>query len=107
MRISDWSVACALPIFRKMAVNFSRYGVDVDDLIQEGNIGLIIAASKFDPKKGFRFSTYATFWVRQRMQDVVMDMNSVVRPPLTARSEERSVGKECVSKCRSWWSPYH
>lgn len=65
----------------KIAKSFARYGVDEDDLIQEGNIGLIIAASKFDPSKGFRFSTYAQFWVRQMMREHVMKDRSVVYRP--------------------------
>ena len=71
------------PLVRKMARNFSRYGVEVDDLVQEGNIGLIVAASKFDPDKGFRFSTYAMFWIRQKMQETVFLSGSMVRRPMT------------------------
>src|SRR3546814_9881394 len=67
----------------------SSAGCSSDLLIQEGNIVLIIAASKFVTEKCFRFSTYATFWVRQRMQDVVMAMNSVVRSPLTAEFKSK------------------
>ena len=71
------------PLVLNMASKFARYGVDIEDLVQEGNLGLITAASKFEPERGFRFSTYAYWWVRQRMRDAVMDMHSVVRAPTT------------------------
>lgn len=64
----------------KMAVRFARYGLDAEDLAQEGRIGLMHAARKFDPTKGFRFSTYAAWWVRERMMEAVFRGSSLVRP---------------------------
>ncbi|WPE19933.1 sigma-70 family RNA polymerase sigma factor [Shinella zoogloeoides] len=66
------------PLVMHIARNFSRYGADIEDLRQEGNIGLMIAASRFDPSKGYRFSTYAFWWVRTFMRDAVIQSHSVV-----------------------------
>jgi RNA polymerase sigma-32 factor len=81
----DELVLSHAPLVYRMAHNFSRYGVDRDDLIQEGNIALLIAAERFDRERGLRFSTYAMFWIRQRMQDLVMNLNSIVRRPLSTK----------------------
>lgn len=71
----------------KMAKKFARYGVDIDELVQEGNVALVIAASKFEPERGFRFSTYAQYWITQRMRDLVMKLHSVVKVPMSRESK--------------------
>jgi len=62
-----------------MAMKFKRYSVSQQDLIQEAGIGLMKAAEKFDPDKGFRFSTYAQWWIKASIQDFVMRNWSMVR----------------------------
>lgn len=66
------------------ATRFRRYGLPMGDLIQEGNVGLMQAADKFDPERGFRFSTYATWWIRAAIQDYVLRNWSIVRTGTTA-----------------------
>ena len=70
----------------KMAKSFSRYGVDVEDLTQEGMLALHRAAQKFDPTKGFRFSTYAMFWLRQYLREAVIKNSSVVKPSTSTKA---------------------
>jgi len=62
-----------------LAGRFRRYGLTMADLIQEGHIGLLEAAARFDPQRGVRFSTYATWWIRASIQDYVLRNWSIVR----------------------------
>jgi RNA polymerase sigma-32 factor len=61
------------------ANRYKHYGVPISDIIQEGNIALLSAAERFDPEKGFRFSTYAKWWVRAYIQDYILKNWSIVR----------------------------
>jgi len=63
----------------KMAMKFRSYGLPVTDLVSEGNVGLIQAVKKFDPEKGFRFSTYAMWWIRAYIQEYVLRSWSLVK----------------------------
>jgi RNA polymerase sigma-32 factor len=62
-----------------MAAKYRRYGAPMSDLTQEAAIGLMKAAEKFDPDRGFRFSTYAVWWIKAQLQDYVMRNWSLVR----------------------------
>jgi len=65
-----------------VAKRFMGRGLSLSDLIEEGNLGLIRAAEKFEPSKGFRFSTYATWWIRQSVQRGLANHASTVRLPV-------------------------
>lgn len=63
----------------KMATKFKSYGLPITDLVSEGNVGLVQAVKKFDPEKGFRFSTYAMWWIRAYIQEHVLRSWSLVK----------------------------
>ena len=67
-----------------MATRFRHYGLPVGDLIQEGNIGLMQAAERFEPSREVRFSTYAAWWIRSAIQDYILRNWSIVRTGTTA-----------------------
>ncbi len=66
------------------ASKFKHYGLPLGDLMQEGNVGILQAASRFDPDRDLRFSTYASWWIRSAMQDYVLRNWSIVRTGTTA-----------------------
>jgi len=66
------------------ASRFRNYGLPIGDLVQEGNIGLLQAAAKFDPAREVRFSTYASWWIRSAIQDYILRNWSIVRTGTTA-----------------------
>ncbi len=66
------------------ASKFRNYGLPMGDLVQEGNVGLLQAAAKFDPDREVRFSTYATWWIRSAIQDYILRNWSIVRTGTTA-----------------------
>ncbi|MEQ8266845.1 MAG: RNA polymerase factor sigma-32 [Parvibaculum sp.] len=67
-----------------LATRFRNYGLPYGDLIQEGNVGLMQAAARFEPERGVRFSTYASWWIRAAIQDYILRNWSIVRTGTTA-----------------------
>lgn len=65
----------------KIAQKYSNQGVDFMDLVQEGNCGLIRAVEKFDPNKGYKFATYATYWIRHNIMRALNEHGKVIRIP--------------------------
>ncbi len=65
-----------------VAKHYQHRGMPLDDLIEEGNLGLIHALEKFDPERGFRFSTYATWWIRQNIERAIMNQSRTIRLPV-------------------------
>lgn len=73
---------CNLRLVVKIAMQYRGCGVSTSDLIQEGNLGLLNVITKFDWRKGFRFSTYAAFWIKQEIQAAIRQSNSMIRLPV-------------------------
>ena len=88
-KLIEKNLRLVIPVAKK----YRGMGLPFGDLIQEGNTGLMRAADKFDPEKGFRFSTYATWWIRQAVQRAVADKGRTIRVPVHMGQKIRKMAR--------------
>jgi RNA polymerase primary sigma factor len=91
-RVREKIVSSNLKLVISIAKKYKKHtGVDFEDLLQEGNIGLMKAVEKFDHRRGFRFSTYATWWIRQAVGQFVAKTSRTIRLPAHAIGVSRKI----------------
>ena len=81
-------VTSHLRLVAKLAVGYRGYGLPISEVISEGNIGLMQAAKRFDPQKGFRFATYAMWWIKAAIQEYILRSWSLVKMGTTANQKK-------------------
>ena len=85
---ADQLVASHLRLAAKIAMGYRGYGLPVSEIISEGNVGLMQALNRFEPEKGFRFATYAMWWIRACIQDYILRSWSLVKIGTTTNQKK-------------------
>lgn len=83
----DRMIKSNLRLVISVAKRYANLGVPLSDLIEEGNIGLMKSVEKFDPERGFRFSTYAAWWIKQGISRAIIDQGKMIRVPVYMNEE--------------------
>ena len=87
-------VTSHLRLVTKIAMGYRGYGLPVSELVSEGNVGLIQAVKRFEPERGFRLATYATWWIKASIQEYILRSWSLV-----TNSARRLTRRSCSSTC--------
>jgi RNA polymerase sigma-32 factor len=87
-KAADQIVTSHLRLAAKIAMNYRGYGLPLSEIISEGNLGLMQAINRFDPERGFRFATYAVWWIRASIQDYILRSWSLVKIGTTASQKK-------------------
>ena len=82
-------VTSHLRLVAKIAVGYRGYGLPISEVISEGNVGLMQAVKRFEPEKGFRFATYAMWWIKAAIQEYILRSWSLVKMGTARRARER------------------
>ena len=78
-KLANKLITSHLRLVAKVVMTYKGYGLPINDMISEGNVGLLIALKKFNPDKGFRFSTYALWWIKASVQKYILNSWSLVK----------------------------
>lgn len=91
-------IACHLKLVLKIAKSYAGYGLSLSDLVSEGNLGIMHAVKHFDPSVGYRFSTYAAWWIKSKIQDFVYNSWSIVKLSSTKNNRKLFFGLRKMKK---------